>query len=100
MAWAGVEARRWRWDYLALFSVRPIEAYRKSSKSKKDVDNNKSVKPTVAGNAVGRAIQREQSGSPNLTLAQGLENIRRSGAIWTAFCAGNAGRFCDAAQVV
>jgi hypothetical protein len=27
MAWAGVEARRWRWDYLALFSATPIEAH-------------------------------------------------------------------------
>jgi hypothetical protein len=44
MAWAGVEARRWRWDYLALFSVRPIEAYRKLSESKKDVDNDKAYK--------------------------------------------------------
>jgi hypothetical protein len=29
MAWAGVEARRWRCDYLAFFLslLRPIEAY-------------------------------------------------------------------------
>jgi hypothetical protein len=44
MAWAGIEARRWRWDSLAFFSIlRPIEAYRKSSSSKKDVSNDKTA---------------------------------------------------------